>query len=288
MVESKEQAPNPEDSEQVLSSFHEWMVQQSHAVKPANQASQVSNPDNCASRKGFSFSVSIAPGPSIKSFSSATQEQANVPPGASNRSSFEKHVFRAVCGLLIAIVVAVVWQAYQDDQTMTLVQAWKHSSVMWLSDALGAAQRESELAAEPSTKVPDQATSTPAVTLGPTKEFSELNEQLQTVANDIAVLRRNVEQLSARQEQMSRDISMVQATEQNVSEKISSLAQAAPVRAPARKNVPRLTHPETPRQPTAASVSSQSSVAPTASPTDQPPRPPLPLPTPVETPSPPH
>ena len=171
---------------------------------------------------------------------------------------------------------------------MTLVQAWKHSSVMWLPDALGAAQRESELAAEPSTKVPDQATSTPAVTLGPTKEFSELNEQLQTVANDIAVLRRNVEQLSARQEQMSRDISMVQATEQNVSEKISSLAQAAPVRAPARKNVPRLTHPETPRQPTAASVSSQSSVAPTASPTDQPPRPPLPLPTPVETPSPPH
>jgi len=288
MAKTKDQALNPQNSEQVLSSFYEWMVQQSHAVKSANQAGQVSDPDNCASRKGFYFSASIAPAPSIKSSGSASQEQASVPPSASNRSSFEKHVFRAIFGILIAIVVAAVWQAYQDDQTMTLVQAWKHSSVMWLPDALGAAQRESELAAEPSTKVPDQATSTPAVTLGPTKEFSELNEQLQTVANDIAVLRRNVEQLSARQEQMSRDISMVQATEQNVSEKISSLAQAAPVHAPARKNVPRLAHPETPRQPTAASVSSQSSVAPTASPTDQPPRPPLPLPTPVETPSPPH
>jgi hypothetical protein len=182
----------------------------------------------------------------------------------------------------------VVWQAYRDDQTMKLVRAWGHSSVAWLSSALGAPQRESESAAEPSTKLSDQATSTPEVTPGPTNEFAELNHQLQTVVNDLAVLRRNVEQLSDRQEQMSRDILAVQAAEQNVSEKVSSLTQAAPVHAPPRRSVPRLVHAETPRQPAPASLLSQASAAGAASPTDQPPRPPLPLPTPTETPSPLH
>jgi uncharacterized protein YoxC len=128
----------------------------------------------------------------------------------------------------------------------------------------------------------------PAVTSIPTKEFAELNEQLQTVANDLVVLRRGVEQLTARQEQISRDILTVRATEQNVSEKISSLTQATPVRAPPRKNVARLVRPETPRQPAAASVSSQPPAAAAATAVDQPPRPPLPLPTPAETPAPLH
>jgi uncharacterized protein YoxC len=296
MVESKEQALNPQNGEQVLNSFHEWMVQQAHAVKSANQPAQFSDLDNCASRKGPYFSASIASEPSIKSSSSASQKhligpskQANIPPSVSNGSSVERQVSRIVCGLLIAIVVAVVWQAYRDDQTMKLVRAWGNLSVVWLSAALGAAQRESETAADPSSKLSSQATSTPAVTSTPTKEFTELNQQLQTVVNDLAVLRRNVEQLSERQEQMSRDISTVQAIEQNVSEKISSLTQAAaPFHVPPRKNVARLVHPETPRQPAAASVSSQPSAAVTASPADQPPRPPLPLPMPAETPSPLH
>jgi hypothetical protein len=139
MAESKDQALNPQNSEQVLSSINEWMVQQADAVKSTNP--------------------SIASEPSIKSSSSASQEhpidpskQANIPPGASSRSSFERQVFRTICGLLIAIVVAVVWQAYRDDRTMKLVKAWGHSSVIWLSAALGATQRESESAAEPSTK----------------------------------------------------------------------------------------------------------------------------------------
>jgi hypothetical protein len=292
MAESKDQALNPQNSEQVLSSINEWMIQQADAVKSTNQAAQPSDLGNCASRKGSYFSPSISE-PSIKSSSSAPQEhpidpsdQVSIPPGASSRSSLQRQVFLTICGLLIAIAVAVVWQAYRDDQTMKLVKAWGHSSVIWLSAALGATPRKSESAAAPSTKLSDQATSTPAVTSTPIKEFAELNQQLQTVVNDLAVLRRNVEQLSDRQEQISRDILTVQATEQNVSEKISSLTQAAPVQVPLRKSVPRPVHAETPRQPAAASVPSQPSATGTASPTDQPPRPPLPIPTPAETPSP--
>jgi hypothetical protein len=297
---------DPQNSEQVLSSFHEWMVQHAQAAKSAS-AVPPPDPDNCASVK----SASIAPELSIKSSSSASQERqidppidpsehANVPPGGSNRSSFETRVVRAICGLLVVVAGAVAWQAYRDDPTMKLVHAWEHSSAIWLSDALGAAlgaapganRRQSESATasavEPSNTLSDQAKSMPAVTSIPTKEFAELNEQLQTVANDLVVLRRSVEQLTAGQEQISRDILTVQATEQNVSEKISSLTPAAPVHAPPRKNVARLVRSDTPRQPAAASVSSQPPAAAAASPVDLPPRPPLPLPTPAETPAPLH
>jgi hypothetical protein len=292
-----------QNNEQVLSSFHEWIIQQAHAAKSAKGAVRPPDPDNGASVK----SPRTAPELSVKSSIGSSQEcpvdpseQAALAPGRSRISSFETRVVRMICGLLVAVAVAVAWQAYRDEQTMKLVQAWKHSSVIWLSDALGAAldaasganrqqsQSAAESAVEPSSTSSDQAKPTSAVTSVAAKEYGELNEQLQTMANDLVALRRSVEQLTARQEQMSRDILTVQATQQNVSEKISSLTQAAPVHAPPRKNVARLVRSETPRQPAAASVSSQPLAAAAASPVDQPPRPPLPLTTPAEAPSPIH
>jgi hypothetical protein len=53
----------------------------------------------------------------------------------------------------------------------------------------------------------------------PPKEFAELQERLQTVVNDLAVLRRNVEQLSSKQEQRIGDSAPAQATEQDVTKK---------------------------------------------------------------------
>jgi hypothetical protein len=292
-----------QNNEQVLSSFHEWIIQQAHAARSAKGAVRPPDPDNGASVK----SPRIAPELSVKSSIGSSQEcpvdpseQAALAPGRSRISSFETRVVRMICGLLVAVAVAVAWQAYRDEQTMKLVQAWKHSSVIWLSDALGAAldaasganrqqsQSAAESAVEPSNTSSDQAKPTSAVTSVAAKEYGELNEQLQTMANDLVALRRSVEQLTARQEQMSRDILTVQATQQNVSEKISSLTQAAPVHAPPRKNVARLVRSETPRQPAAASVSSQPPAAAAVSPVDQPPRPPLPLTTPAEAPSPIH
>jgi hypothetical protein len=71
-------------------------------------------------------------------------------------------------------------------------------------------------------------------------------QQLQTVVNDLAVLRRNVEQLSNKHEQMSRDIATVQATEQNISEKIFVYSARVRARAhPAAKKIPRLARAET-------------------------------------------
>jgi hypothetical protein len=261
-----------------------------HAAKMTNQAADV---DDQASEKGSFFSPSIAPRePSIEAPNSASpkpidpSQHANIPLVASNRLFVGKRMIRTVVGgVLIAIVVAVA--AYRDNQTRKLLKTWGHSSVIWLSSALSVSERVQNSAAEPSAKLPDQ-TSAPAVTSRLANEVAELQQQLQTVVNDLTVLRRNVEQLSSMHEQMSRDIATVQATEQNVSEKISSLTQPAPVHAPPRKKVPRFVHAETPRQQAAASVPPQTSANGTASPTEQPPRPPLPVPTPAETPSPLH
>ena len=335
MFQSKDQALDLRNGAQVLRSFHEWMVQQSHAAKSTNQKDQNSELDNQASRKASylsptvasrepSANSSITPDPPID-----LTQQANISPVAGNRPSAGKHIFRVVVsGLSIAIVVAVVWLTSRDDQTRNLVKLWGHSSVIWLSSALGTPGRDSEAAAKPSSK--DQAASTPMATSTPSKEFAELQERLQTVVNDLAVLRRNVEQLSikqerrigdsapaqptgqdvtkktsslvndlallqrdveqlsSKQEQMSRDIATVQATEQSVSEKISSLTKAAPVHPMSRKNIPRVVHAEAPRQSATASVPPQTSPAGAESAIDQPPRPPLPIPMSTETPSPVH
>ena len=293
MFQSKDQALDLRNGAQVLRSFHEWMVQQSHAAKSTNQKDQNSELDNQASRKASYLSPTVAsrepsadssitPDPPID-----LTQQANISPVAGNRPSAGKHIFRVVVsGLSIAIVVAVVWLTSRDDQTRNLVKLWGHSSVIWLSSALGTPGRDSDAAAEPSSK--DQAASTPMATSTPSKEFAELQERLQTVVNDLALLQRDVEQLSSKQEQMSRDIATVQATEQSVSEKISSLTKAAPVHPMSRKNIPRVVHAEAPRQSATASVPPQTSPAGAESAIDQPPRPPLPIPMSTETPSPVH
>ena len=149
MFQSKDQALDLRNGAQVLRSFHEWMVQQSHAAKSTNQKDQNSELDNQASRKASylsptvasrepSANSSITPDPPID-----LTQQANISPVAGNRPSAGKHIFRVVVsGLSIAIVVAVVWLTSRDDQTRKLVKLWGYSSVIWLSSALGTPGRE--------------------------------------------------------------------------------------------------------------------------------------------------
>ena len=282
------------NADKVLRSIEEWMVQQAHAAKPTIQTAGI---DNCGPEKGTQPSpIVAAPEPSFELSSSASPErpidqtqQANCSPARSNALFVSKWMVRSVVGgLVIAIVVGVAWQTYRDNQARKLIKAWGHSSVIWLSSSFGPTQHDSELSAQSSTKLSDQAAQTPTAASMQANEVAEFKQQLLAVVNDLAVMRRDVEQLSDRQEQMSRDILTVQATEQNVSEKISSLTQAAPGHVPPRKSVPKLVHAETPKQSAAASVPSQPSPTGTAPPTDQPPRPPLPVPTPAEAPSPLH
>jgi hypothetical protein len=298
----------PQDADKILSSIQEWMIKQ--AANPTNPTEDI---DKSEARKETPLSPSIAPTePSIEPSSS-------VPPGRPFDLSQEGKsstvvsdelfvrmgmVRTVVVVLLIAFVVGVVWHTYRDNQTRNLIKA----SVNWLTSSFSTAQRKSKISAQSSTELSEQA-QTPTATSVQADEVAELKQQVSALMNDLAVMRRDVEQLSDKQDQMSRDIATVQATEQNVSEKIYSLTQPAPTltqTAPAliqpaptlarpaaphgqaRKNVPRVVHAETPKQPDAASLPATISSTGTASLTEQPPRPPLPVPTVAETPSPLH
>ena len=202
---------------------------------------------------------------------------------AGSRASVERRTFRtAIRGLIIVIAVAAGWQVYRDDQTKDLLKAWGHSLLNRSSAVLGTTQPGSEIAAEPGSKLSDQAVTPSAPTSIAIREFPELQQQLQTMVSDLAALQRIVEQVASKQEQISRDVATLQATEQNISEKVSSLTQPTAVRVVQRRNVAKLVHSGTPKQPAAESLPVQTPAPESPSPADQPPRPPLPLSTPPE------
>jgi hypothetical protein len=184
--------------------------------------------------------------------------------------------------VIIVIAVAAGWQVYRDDQTKDLLKAWGHSLLSSSSAVLGTTQPGSEIAAEPGSKLSDQAVTPSAPTSIAIREFPELQQQLQTIVSDLAALQRIVEQVASKQEQISRDVATLQSTEQNISGKVSSLTQPTAVRVVQRRNVAKLVHSGSPKQPATESLPVQTPAPETPSPVDQPPRPPLPLSTPPE------
>ncbi|PWT82627.1 MAG: hypothetical protein C5B58_07870 [Acidobacteria bacterium] len=293
--------------DKVLRSIEDFIVEQTHAAK---HTVQTAGTDNCDSGRGTPLSPNAAsPEPSVEPSTSSSPEhsidqsqQAKSSP-ASNVFLIRSVVRTLVGGLFLVIVVAVAWQTYQDDQTRTLIKALAHSSVSWLSSSLKATQRGSASSAQSVAKTSDQVVQMPTTTSMQANEVAEVRQQLLAVVNDLAVMRRDVEQLSSKHEQLSRDVETVQAIVQGVTEKISSFSQRvpAPTQAQSRRSVPRLVRAEiTRRPPDSAPVSPKTSqqsaaapIPPTTSPTgtatlsEQPPRPPLPVPT-AEAPSPLH
>ena len=287
---------NSRNGDEVVRSIEELLIQQARAAKATSQKADTAN---CGAGNPTHVSPSIAPAePSIEPSSNGSSEPNSTPTSRVVRT--------VVAGLFLAIGVVVVWQIYHDNQGKKLIETLAHSSVIWLSSSVGSAQRISELSTQSSAKTSDQATQTPIATSMEANELAEFRQQILAVVNDLAVLRRDVEQLSGKHEQMSRNVETVQASLQDVGEKISSLSQPVPTPAPVsaqaqpRRGVPRLVRaeaprrsdaasvpPKTSRQPDAASVPPTTSPTGTASLTEQPPRPPLPVPT-AETTSPLH
>jgi uncharacterized protein YoxC len=286
-------ALKPQEADKILSSIQEWMIKQT--ANPTNPAQET---DKSEFRKETSLSPSVAVvEPPMEPAGSVAPGRSLGPSQEGKSSPAAINLFAGVelvVGvLLIAVVGGVVWYTYGDNQARNPIRA----SVYWLTSSFGATKREPKESAQSDQTQTLTATSTQA------KEVAELKQQVSALMNDLAVMRRDVEQLSGKQDQMSRDIATVQATEQNVGEKISSLTQPAPVltqQAPpiarpavpmhgqARKSIPRVVHPETTKQPDTASVPATTLSTGTVALTEQPPRPPLPVPTVTETPAPLH
>jgi hypothetical protein len=261
MIALQRQAPNPQDPEEILRSFQEWMAERAKTMHQAD-------------RKEFSdrnpevyFPPSIAsPEPPPE-----RDQQAAIEERVDNKTPFGSRVRRTMIrGFIITVLVSLGWQVFRDDQTKDMIRVWMFSSFKWLSPATGT---RSQSASTSQDMAPFQAAAPPAAPPPAVNTATELQQLLEAIGSDLAVVRHTLEQLADRQEQMSRDIATLQAAAHDISQKAA--AQIAAVHAPARKKVPKPVHSETPEQPAAAALQTSPSDAPLTG--DNTPRRPLPL-----------
>jgi hypothetical protein len=129
---------------------------------------------------------------------------------ASDRPSIGRRIFRTLTRFFIAVIIGIgatlTWQSHGDAaRDMVVARA---PSLSWLLSVS-------------TTKSPAVATAAP----GPV-------QQLEPLASNIDAVRRSVEQLAAKQEQMAQNIATLQAVEEDIRQKVSSpppSQQAAPI-----------------------------------------------------------
>jgi hypothetical protein len=137
-----------------------------------------------------------------------------------SESSITKRILRALARFFFAVLIGVgatlAWQSY-GDQAMDMIRAWDPSLGEWLPASTG------KPAAPPVTS-------------------AEVQQQLKPIASDLAAMRRAIEQLTANQDQLNRvqqqmaqSIAALQATEQQLSQKLSSPPPPKPVNVPLPK-----------------------------------------------------
>jgi hypothetical protein len=236
--------PN-DDLDNVLHSFHEWMAEKAQADR--NRKISSGRNDAAAERSYIPPSFG-SPGPSI-----VPNQQAMTEEISGNEPSVGRRVFRTfIYSLAVAALVIVAWQAYRDEKTKEMISSWGSRSLSWLSSVPA---RKAAINQHPATAASTNS-SNQSVAIAQSGSaqtgadvFREVLQQLEAAMSDLGVIRRTVEQIATKQEQMAQDIATLQAAQRDVNQKIiSSLAQAAAVRA-ARKNVPKATHPEPVGQP---------------------------------------
>lgn len=144
---------------------------------------------------------------------------------AGRRPSFAKRISRATARFFLAVLIGVgatlAWQSYGAEAQNMVVS--RIPALAWL--------------------VPPSPTPSNTATAG----SSDAPQQLNPMALDIVAIQRQVAQLAANQGQLAaqqgqiaRSVAAIQATEQDVSQKISALAEPKPVHPQPRKPAQRL------------------------------------------------
>lgn len=196
---------------------------------------QKARPAGLQNEEISSDSPSIAPvAPSIDP--NPQQPTAQIAEVSNDGPSVAKRLFRAgAYGFIITVIVgtAFIWQS-SDDTTKELAKGWVNSLV-WSPSLLHNVSPESDVASQVISTTSDQplmgtmvilptaSASQPTPTSTATESLPDLKRQFEAIASDLAIVRRIVEQVAARQDQMARDIATLQADEQNVRQKISTL-----------------------------------------------------------------
>ncbi len=236
--------PN-DDLDNVLHSFHEWMAEKAQADR--NRKIPSDRNDAVGERSYIPPSIASA-GPSI-----VPNQQVMTEEISGNEPSVARRVFRMfIYSLAVAALVTVAWQAYRDEQTKEMISDWGSHSLSWLPS--GPSRKAAAGQHPASANSSDQAVAVAQLGSAQTgvDVFRQVQQQLEAAISDLAIIRRTVEQIASKQEQMAQDIATLQATQRDVNQKIiSSIAQVAAVRA-ARKNVPKVARQEPVGQPASA------------------------------------
>jgi hypothetical protein len=168
--------------------------------------------------------------PSIHSPRSSSLEDDQV---MSERPPVGRRMLRTLTRFFIAVFIGVgatlAWQSYGDEaRNMAVARA---PTLAWLLSV-------------PKTKLPAVAATSP-----------DPAQQLEPLVSNLDVVRRSVEQLAAKQDQMTQNIAALQAVEEDIRQKISS-APPSPAQQAAPSPQPK------PPQPRAQSSAAQSSSVP--------------------------
>jgi len=201
-----------EDEYEVLRSFFKWTRTQGRAPLDRNDQS-VGN--LYPSRYAMSPQSSIS-----------AKERTIMTPISSKKRPIATRIFRTIVYVLVvAVLVFVGWQAYRDEVTKEAISGWWSSSAAWVSFLQHQFPIGAKAGAATGPRSLDPAAPVVAEATESNKLSHEIQQQLQTIASDLAVVQRTVEQLANKQEQMAEEIASLRVAEQNASKTASSIAQ---------------------------------------------------------------
>jgi hypothetical protein len=152
---------------------------------------------------------------------------------ASARPPIGRRIFGTLARFFIVVLIGVgatlAWQSYGDEAKQMLLA--RAPTLGWLLSVSV-------------TKSPVATTNSP-----------DLVQQLAPLASNLDVVRRNLELLAARQEQMSQNMAALQAAEQDIKEKLSFPPQPPP--APQAASIPQRKPPQPRAQSSAVQLESR-------------------------------
>jgi hypothetical protein len=258
MVAQQDETPNPEDGERVLRSFQEWMVQRAQKAGTIHSIDRSASSDRSNKQNtDCGDAPSIAPPETLVEPS----QRIRIERIAYARPSVTRRVLRTgVRGFVLAVILGIVWQVGRDDRAREFIATFwlSLSPTIWSSVVRGGdSQSGSDLDGAQSIKsLPGvaKAGNPSGSTVAAADSSSDTQQQLQKVLSELSLLRGIIEQFAGRQEQISRDLAMLQVAAQSVNEKVASLAQTSVTRGSSRNSAPKLSHAGGSEQPSRGST----------------------------------
>lgn len=201
-----------------------------------------------------------SPDPRIRIVSGANYPEIPIPElkrlasdnRAAGRSSIGRRMIRSVARFCVAVLIGVgatlAWQTH-GDQANEIIKTWAASLAERLAGSTTKSAAEITLPAA-QTAIPVQAavqdgapaqsrpsSQTPSASAGQAAPATASTQQLDAIARNLAMVQRGVEQLSAKQEEMARNIATLQAAELDIRSKLSPVTQSKAVPLPPRKKI---------------------------------------------------